>query len=107
MECPNHCLVASKGGLFLLPPELSVTFPVVGLSMMDMIAAPLAENKIISLSREELSVKMFILQEPSEAEKVVADWLSRNHVAIRHVTQSQSERNGRFLFIISIFYLPV
>ena len=52
-------------------------------------------------------VKMFIFQTPETAEESLQSWLSQNNVEIDHIVQSQSERNGKFLFIVSIFYKSV
>ena len=71
-----------------------------------MITAIQVKKNGLDHDRETMGVKMFILNEPSEAEQAVADWLAANRVEICHVTQSQSERNGRFLFIVSLFYQP-
>ena len=49
-------------------------------------------------------VKMFIFQTPETAEESLQSWLMQNNVEIDHIVQSQSERNGKFLFIVSIFY---
>ena len=50
-------------------------------------------------------VKLFILSNPESAEDKLQEWLQTKHdIEIDHIVQSQSERNGRFLFIVSIFY---
>lgn len=51
-----------------------------------------------------MEVKMFIHSGPDLAEKDVNEWLSQNPVRVCHVTQSQCERQGRFVLIISVFY---
>jgi len=47
---------------------------------------------------------MFVCPNAESADEKVRNWLASNKVIIDHVTQSQSEKNGKFLFIISIFY---
>jgi hypothetical protein len=50
-------------------------------------------------------VKLFILSSPEAAEEKLQEWLqTQENIEIDHICQSQSERNGRFLFIVSIFY---
>lgn len=47
---------------------------------------------------------MFVCNNPVTAEKEVAQWLAQNPVTITHITQSQSERGGSFVFVLSLFY---
>jgi hypothetical protein len=49
-------------------------------------------------------VKMFIHKDPREAERAVSAWLRENPVQIQHITQSQSEKGGHFVFVLSIFF---
>jgi hypothetical protein len=49
-------------------------------------------------------VKLFISTDPEKVQGDIGDWLNENKVRIQHIGQSQSERNGRFVFIISLFY---
>lgn len=58
-------------------------------------------NPLISSS---LKVKMFIHSQPEEAEKAITHWLKQNDVTIRHITQSQSEKGGSFVFVLTIFF---
>jgi len=53
-----------------------------------------------------MEVKTFIADDPKNVEKDVNEWLTTNNVSIHHIGQSQSERNGRFVFVISVFYIP-
>lgn len=52
-----------------------------------------------------VQVKMFIHNNPGEAEKEISLWLKENDVIIQHVAQSQSEKGGGFVFVVSLFYL--
>jgi hypothetical protein len=52
----------------------------------------------------KLQVKLFVQKDPSEAEKEVGLWLRQHDVCVAHITQSQSEQGGRFVFILSLFY---
>ena len=56
------------------------------------------------ITQTALHVKMFIHTDPAEAEKSVSIWLKQNDVAIDHITQSQSEKNGKFVFVLTVFY---
>lgn len=51
-----------------------------------------------------MEVKLFIAENPQLAENLVNDWLQGSPVRVHHVGQSQSEKNGRFVFVISIYY---
>lgn len=51
-----------------------------------------------------LKVKMFVHNNPKEAEKEVEQWLAKNDVTIQHLAQSQSEKNRNFVFVITLFY---
>jgi hypothetical protein len=51
-----------------------------------------------------MEVKMFIDSNPESAERKLNEWLSAEQIKISHITQSQSERNGNFVFVISVFY---
>jgi len=50
-------------------------------------------------------IKMFVHNNPKDAEKAIADWLQENDVRIHHIAQSQSEKGGNFVFVITLFYL--
>jgi hypothetical protein len=49
-------------------------------------------------------LKTFVHQNIDEAEKAINNWLELNDITIQHIGQSQSEKNGRFVFVISLFY---
>jgi len=51
-----------------------------------------------------LQVKMFVHGNPIDAEKAIGQWLKQNDVTIHHITQSQSEKNGSFVFVVSLFF---
>lgn len=53
-----------------------------------------------------VQVKMFIANNPRDAEKSVDEWLKENDVMIYQIAQSQSEKNGSFVFVLTIFYQP-
>ena len=51
-----------------------------------------------------MKVKMFVHGSPGEAEKELGHWMEQHPVRIRHITQSQSEKQGRFVFVMTVFY---
>ena len=58
------------------------------------------------LHSSTVQVKMFVHSNPKDAEKAIEQWLKENDVTIHHIAQSQSEKNGSFVFVITLFYLP-
>jgi hypothetical protein len=52
-----------------------------------------------------VQVKMFVHSNPKDAEKEIAQWLKENDVIIHHIAQSQSEKGGSFVFVLTLFYL--
>ena len=50
---------------------------------------------------------MFVSSDSMTVEKNVNDWLEENHVSVHHIGQSQSEKNGKFVFTLSVFYEDV
>jgi hypothetical protein len=52
----------------------------------------------------DLRLKVFSAHEPGIVEQMVNQWLSTQNVSVRHTGQSQSEKSGRFVFTISLFY---
>jgi hypothetical protein len=51
-----------------------------------------------------MKVKLFIHHTLEGVEEQVNQWLSHREVSICHITQSQSEKAGKFVFVLSIFY---
>lgn len=51
-----------------------------------------------------MEVKLFVAENPQLAESQVNEWLQHHAARVHHVAQSQSEKNGRFVFVISIYY---
>jgi hypothetical protein len=62
-------------------------------------------NNSYLLESTAVQVKMFVHSNPRDAEKAIAQWLKENDVIIHHIAQSQSEKNGSFVFVITLFYL--
>ncbi len=51
-----------------------------------------------------MEVKIFVHQSAKEAEREVNKWMEQNNVSIQYIGQSQSEKSGKFVFVISVFY---
>ena len=51
-----------------------------------------------------MKVKMFVRHSLEDLEKEVNEWIERQEIRIGHVTQSQCEKQGKFVFVISVFY---
>jgi hypothetical protein len=51
-----------------------------------------------------MKVKIFISHSLDEVENEVNEWMDQSYIRIRHVTQSQCEKQGKFVFVISLFY---
>ena len=49
-------------------------------------------------------LKTFVFNNIAEAEEKVNHWLQNNEVIIEHLVQSQCEKGGAFVFVISIMY---
>jgi hypothetical protein len=57
-----------------------------------------------SRTKTALQVKLFVHSTLDGVEEAVNSWLERHIVQVSHVTQSQCERQGRFVFVLSVFY---
>jgi hypothetical protein len=51
-----------------------------------------------------MEVKLFIAENPQLAESEINTWLKSSTARVHHIGQSQSEKNGKFVFVISIYY---
>jgi hypothetical protein len=54
-----------------------------------------------------MKVKLFIHHNVEEVEKAFNEWMEKHSVQVCHITQSQSEKQGRFVFVLSVFFQPV
>jgi aspartokinase len=52
-----------------------------------------------------MEVKVFVHQSAIEAEKEVNNWMAENNISVQYIGQSQSEKSGKFVFVISVFYI--
>ena len=62
------------------------------------------ESNHIQLHSETVQLKIFVNRDVKEAEKAISQWLAQNDVTIEHLAQSQSEKGGSFVFVMSVFY---
>ena len=53
---------------------------------------------------KSMQVKMFVHADPKSSEAEVNNWLGSQIVQVHHIGQSQCERNGNLLFLITVFY---
>ena len=51
-----------------------------------------------------MQVKLFIHHTLEEIEAAINQWMVEQQAIVKHITQSQCEKQGRFVFVISIFY---
>lgn len=61
-------------------------------------------TKEFAFDSSALQVKMFVHNNPKDAEREIARWIKENNVIIHHIAQSQSEKGGSFIFVITLFY---
>jgi hypothetical protein len=62
-------------------------------------------RKEVLLNSSSVQVKMFMHSHPRDAERAIQQWLEENQVSIHHIAQSQSEKSGSFVFVITLFYV--
>jgi hypothetical protein len=66
----------------------------------------LSQTRISVNDRSVLKMKLFTDTTHSLVETKVNEWLQHHNVRVAHIGQSQSEKGGKFLFTISLFYYP-
>ena len=54
-----------------------------------------------------LTAKIFIHNNANEAVIELNEWLKSNKVDVQHICQSQSEKGGKFIFIMTLFYRKI
>lgn len=64
---------------------------------------PVTSETIIA-RKPSKQLKIFVFNDIDGVEEKINDWLMANNVIVQHIGQSQSEKGGRFLFIVSILY---
>lgn len=55
----------------------------------------------------QTKLKLFVFNDLNDAEREINQWLQEQRVEIKEIVQSQSEKNGRFMFVTSIYYQPM
>ena len=60
---------------------------------------------LINTSIYFMQTKIFVHSSAEAAEKALNDWLETNNFQVQYIGQSQSEKGGKFVFIISVFYI--
>lgn len=51
-----------------------------------------------------MKVKLFVADDLQQIEAMINGWLQTSTSEVQHVTQSQSEKNGKFVFVTAIYY---
>ena len=64
---------------------------------------PIASQTTTPLKSQK-QLKLFVFTEMSGVEEKVNEWLSENDVFLLHMNQSQCEKGGKFLFVLSLVY---
>jgi len=57
-----------------------------------------------TIAEPATQMKIFVHSSLDSVEKEVNDWLATANAELCHITQSQSEKQGRFVFVISVFF---
>lgn len=52
----------------------------------------------------ETKIRLFTGDDPQRVARDLEEWLAAASPSLLHVAQSQCERNGKLLFVLSIFY---
>lgn len=51
-----------------------------------------------------MQIKMFVHNDPGQAEQALNSWLKDHDVKVEHIVQSQSENQGKLMIVVSLFY---
>lgn len=51
-----------------------------------------------------MQVKQFVSNDPADAARALSEWLDTNDAEVCQLAQSQGEKQGRFLFVITVLY---
>jgi hypothetical protein len=49
-------------------------------------------------------MKTFLFHSLDGVDAIVNEWMEQERASIRHVAQSQCEKQGRFILVLSVFY---
>ena len=64
----------------------------------------LKELPLFTVNETRMKVKVFVHHSMDNVEKELNQWLEQKGIRICHVTQSQCKKQGKFVFVVSIFY---
>jgi hypothetical protein len=62
---------------------------------------------VVYNTSSSIKMKIFSGSDFNQTESEVNTWLSQNAIRIDHICQSQCERNGKLLFLVSVFFTPL
>ena len=72
---------------------------------MTTIQLPQNSTRQFLVDSSSIEVKMFVQNNPKDAERAISQWLKENDVTVHHIAQSQSEKGGHFIFVLTLFYI--
>jgi hypothetical protein len=61
-------------------------------------------TQLVSTHNTTMQVKMFVHHKFDGIEKEINDWMATSKAHICHIAQSQSEKQGKFVFVVSLYY---
>lgn len=64
----------------------------------------LNELQLLPKTKDLMKVKLFVSHALETIEQDINKWLAQDGIKVHHVTQSQSEKQGKFVFVVSFFY---
>ena len=64
----------------------------------------LQEWKPAATGKKAMQVKLFVHHSLDEVENGLNEWLAGRFIEVCHITQSQCEKQGRFVFVLSVFF---
>ena len=64
----------------------------------------LQELKLVRTDKRSMQVKLFVHHSLDEVENRLNEWLAGRFIDVCHITQSQCEKQGRFVFVLSVFF---
>ena len=62
---------------------------------------------VVYNTSSSIKMKIFSGSDFNQTETEVNLWLSQTAMRIEHICQSQCERNGKLLLLVSVFYTPL
>ena len=62
------------------------------------------KTEVLYHSSSSIKMKIFSGSDFNHTESEVNAWLSQSAIRIEHICQSQCERNGKLLLLVSVFF---